>query len=64
MASCDACGEPDPLVLTKHHYTRKERHLLKIKGGADWTWRCANCHMRFNRLGTKKFYEWLRKRQA
>lgn len=54
---CDVCRESEEAVLTKHHYTRREKHILKLKTKRAWTYRCANCHMAFNKLGVMKFYE-------
>ena len=59
--SCDICGEEEDIVLTKHHYTRNERSLrnrkrLSFPNGRTWDWRCANCHLAFNKSGTKPFY--------
>jgi len=54
---CDVCGEKEEAILTKHHYTRREKSKLKIKkDGRKWIYRCANCHMAFNKLGVKQFY--------
>ena len=56
MATCDVCRESEEIVLTKHHYTRQEKHILKMRGGRNWIYRCANCHTAFNRLGATQFY--------
>ncbi len=54
---CDVCGLVEIAVLTRHHYSRQERHILKIsKSKGRWTWRCANCHMAFNKLGCMRYY--------
>ncbi len=59
--SCDICGEEETVLLTKHHYTRSEKSYRRRKGlsfpnGRPWDWRCANCHLAFNRLGADQFY--------
>ncbi len=55
---CDVCGIAEKIVLTKHHYTKEERHILRLpKRHPSWTYRCANCHMAFNKLGAMKYYE-------
>lgn len=55
---CDVCGLVGRIILTRHHYTKQERHILKIsKSKGRWTWRCANCHIAFNRLGCMLYYE-------
>lgn len=53
---CDVCGLVEIAVLTRHHYSRQERHILKIRSKGNWTWRCANCHMAFNKLGCMLYY--------
>lgn len=60
--SCDICGDEEDVVLTKHHYTRSERAHRNKKGlsfpaGRAWDWRCANCHLAFNRLGAQFYKE-------
>lgn len=60
LPTCDVCGKDEKVVLTKHHYTGQEMRILnikRVKGQQKWVWRCANCHMAFNRLGPMKFYE-------
>lgn len=59
--SCDICADEEGIILTKHHYTRSERAYrrrkgLSFPGGRAWDWRCANCHLAFNRLGAEQFY--------